>query len=83
MVQFDRGTERSSAEAQGIALGSAPRAPFNDDDKSQPEQLLTKPPLERFDLGSAVLIMKIDGEGIHPFVRSQTNRTKPVLEPLR
>jgi hypothetical protein len=77
IVQLNCRAERSASEAQGIPLGSSPRAPFDDHGKTEREELVREPPLQSLDLHSTVFIIVVKCKSLHPFVGGKTHGSEP------
>jgi hypothetical protein len=72
-MQFDGRAERSCSKPQPVALGSSPRAPFDDDRQTARQKLLPQIPLECLYLCSSRFIPHVDRELLHPIIWAKPN----------
>jgi hypothetical protein len=77
IVQLNSGSKLSRPESQRVSFRPSPGAPFNDHSETQSEELLTKLPLETFNLLAPALIPDIPRKSIHPFVGTETRDNCP------
>ena len=72
-MQLNGGAGGSRAKSEGIAVGSSPGTPFDDDGEIERQKLLGQLPLKRLNLCAGLFVVDVDREGVHPLVGSKTN----------
>jgi hypothetical protein len=82
IVQLNGSSKGSGSEAQCIALGPSPGAPFDDYRQAERKKFLSELPLQSLDLRAARFVVEIQRKSVHPFIRSKTNCPKRSCQQL-
>jgi len=81
-MQLSGSAKGSGPEPQRVPLGPSPGAPFDDYRETERKQLLSKFPLQGFNLSSTFFLVEAKGKSLEPIVRREANRAESTLKRL-
>lgn len=82
-MKLGRGANGACSASEGIPLRSPPGSPLNHHVMAEPEDFLSQFPLQLLDSLADFTVPKVDPESVHPFVGTEANRPRSLLNSLR